>query len=198
MIIPLSIPVDITWHSVRASFYSNCCVNLTVHCTNASSPVMMVGIPLRSLSRTCCRPAVNYLHQRSTICLLMTLAPYTWHSWRWISIGAMLCAFINFITDPTSQPAGARIRSLHLQPLQRCYCEDSGSPTNLCVMRYHSLNKWFAIILVMTLSSRGRGFTSSENRTNHSCSYNVAEYKSHCSSLLVRELKYYVRPKKML
>ena len=54
------------------------------------------------------------------------------------------------------------------------------------------------IILVTTLSSRGRGFTSSENRTNHSCSYNVAEYKSHCSSLLVRELKYYERPKKIL
>ena len=49
----------------------------------------------------------------------------------------------------------------------------------------------WTIILVTTLSSRGRGFTSSENYTNHSCSYNVAEYKSHCSSLLVRELKYY-------
>ena len=53
---------------------------------------------------------------------------------------------------------------------------------------------WSVIILVATLSSRGRGFTSSENRTNHSCSYNVVEYKSNCSSLLVRELKYYVRP----
>ena len=61
-----------------------------------------------------------------------------------------------------------------------------------------SLTSCTAIILVTTLSSRGRGFPSSENRTNHSCSYNVAEYKSHCSSLLVRELKYYVRPKKIL
>ena len=34
-----------------------------------------------------------------------------WHSWWWISIGAMLCAFKNFITDRTSQSAGARIRA---------------------------------------------------------------------------------------
>ena len=30
------------------------------------------------------------------------------------------------------------------------------------------------IILFTTLNSRGRAFTSSENRTNHSCFYNVA------------------------
>ena len=28
--------------------------------------------------------------------------------------------------------------SLHLQPLQRCYCGDSGSPASICVMWYHS------------------------------------------------------------
>ena len=55
-----------------------------------------------------------------------------------------------------------------------------------------------SIILFTTLSSRGRAFTSSENRTNHSCFYNVAQYKSHCSSMLVRELKYYMRPKNIL
>ena len=26
-------------------------------------------------------------------------------------------------------------KSLHLQPLQRCYCENSGSPASACVMR---------------------------------------------------------------
>ena len=54
------------------------------------------------------------------------------------------------------------------------------------------------IILVMTLSSRGRALTQSGNLTNHSCFYNVAQFKCHCSSLLVREVKYYVRPKKIL
>ena len=52
------------------------------------------------------------------------------------------------------------------------------------------------IIVVTTLSSRGRALTSSGNCNNHSYFYNVTEYKSHCSSLLVRELKCYVRPKK--
>ena len=28
-------------------------------------------------------------------------------------------------------------KSLHLQPLQRCYCENSGSPASACVMRPH-------------------------------------------------------------
>ena len=27
--------------------------------------------------------------------------------------------------------------SLHLQPLQECYCETSGSPASTCVMRRH-------------------------------------------------------------
>ena len=54
------------------------------------------------------------------------------------------------------------------------------------------------IILFTTLSSLGRAFPSSDNRTNHSCFYNVAQYKSRCSSMLVRELKYYMRPKKIL
>ena len=70
----------------------------------------------------------------------------------WISIGAMLCAFKNFITDRTSQSGGCWNKSLHLQPLQRCYCENSGSPDSSYVMRCHysyhvhaiaSRNKWF-------------------------------------------------------
>ena len=36
------------------------------------------------------------------------------------------------------------------------------------------LEAFEAIILVTTLSSRGRALTSSENHTNHSCFYNVA------------------------
>ena len=38
-------------------------------------------------------------------------------------------------------------KSLHLQPLQRCYCENSGSSASACVMGRHysvaSRNKWF-------------------------------------------------------
>ena len=45
--------------------------------------------PTAPSSCTCCRHAVKCLHQRSTICLLMTLGP--WQSLRWISIGAILC-----------------------------------------------------------------------------------------------------------
>ena len=37
-----------------------------------------------------------------------------WHSWHWISICAMLCAFKNVITDHTSQSAGAGIRASNL------------------------------------------------------------------------------------
>ena len=37
--------------------------------------------------------------------------PYTWHSWRWISIDAMLCAFKIFITDHTSQSVRAGTRA---------------------------------------------------------------------------------------
>ena len=32
---------------------------------------------------------------------------------------------------------GSWNKSLHLQPLQRCYCEDSESPASACVMRHH-------------------------------------------------------------
>ena len=42
-------------------------------------------------------------------------------------------------------------KSLHFQPLQRCYYENSGSPDSVCVMRRHyhvhavvSRNKWFS------------------------------------------------------
>ena len=38
---------------------------------------------------------------------------------------------------------------------------------------YRNTQTFTAIILVTTLSSRGRAFTSSENHTNHSCFYNV-------------------------
>ena len=44
--------------------------------------------------------------------------PIPLQSWRWISIGAMLCAFKNFITDRTSQAAGEGIRA---SILDHCY-----------------------------------------------------------------------------
>ena len=54
----------------------------------------------------------------------------------WISIDVVLCAFKNFYHKRTSQSAGAGI-SFHFQPLQRCYCENSGSPASACVIRRH-------------------------------------------------------------
>ena len=32
---------------------------------------------------------------------------------------------------------GSWNKSLHIQPLQRCYCKNSGSPTSACVMRHN-------------------------------------------------------------
>ena len=45
-----------------------------------SSSTMMVGLPLRSSSCAYCRPAANCLHQRHTICLLMTRARISMHN----------------------------------------------------------------------------------------------------------------------
>ena len=73
--------------------------------------LLLDGLTPRSSSCTCCRPSVNCLHQRRTIFLVMTSGPYTWHRWRWISIGAMSCAFKNFIIDRTLQSEWAGIRA---------------------------------------------------------------------------------------
>ena len=40
----------------------------------------------------------------------------------------------NFITDHSRREWN---KSLQLQPLQRCYCENSGSPDSACAMRRH-------------------------------------------------------------
>ena len=36
---------------------------------------------------------------------------------------------------------GSWNKSLHVQPLQRCYCENSGSPASSCVMRRRALSR---------------------------------------------------------
>ena len=116
--------------------------------SSTCSPVMMDGLQLPSPC-TCSWPAVNCLNQRRTICLLMTLGLYTWHGWR-ISIGALLCALKN-CHRPQLTLGGSWNKSLHLQSLQRWYCENSGSPASACVMLRHysyvnavaSRNKWF-------------------------------------------------------
>ena len=68
-----------------------------------------------------------------------------------ISIDIMLCAFENFIIGRT-WVGGSWYKSLQLQPLQQCYCENSESQASTCVMRRHhsyhvhavaSRNKWF-------------------------------------------------------
>ena len=58
-----------------------------------------------------------------------------WYSLRWISIGASLCALKNFITDFTI--GGSWNKSLQLQQLQRCYCENWGNPASACDMWHH-------------------------------------------------------------
>ena len=49
----------------------------------------------------------------------------------------MLCAFKTLYHRPHFTVGGSWNKSLHLQPLQRCYCEISGSPASACVMRSH-------------------------------------------------------------
>ena len=64
------------------------------------------------------------------------VGPYIWHSWRWILMGAMLCAFKNFIRSDFTV-GRCWYKSFHLQSLQRCYCVNSGSPASACVMWRH-------------------------------------------------------------
>ena len=52
------------------------------------------------------------------------------------SIDCMLCGFKNS-HRPYFTIGGSWNKSLQLQPLQRCYCENSGSPASACVMRRH-------------------------------------------------------------
>ena len=79
--------------------------------------------------------------KRTPVSLVSTRI-WTWNSpkltpvW-WISIGAVLCSFENFITDCTSQISRSWTKSLYLQPLQWCYCENLGNPTSSCVMWRH-------------------------------------------------------------
>ena len=49
---------------------------------------------------------------------------------------AMLFAF-KFYHKPHFTVAGSWNKSLRLQHLQRCYCENSRSPASTCVMRHH-------------------------------------------------------------
>ena len=107
----------------------------TMHSRTSStrSSVMMDGLPLRS-SCSCCRTAVNCLHQRRTICLLMTLThrPGTandeFRSTLWF------CAFKNFNTDALHSRHELH-KNLYNQLLQRCYCENSGISASACVIR---------------------------------------------------------------
>ena len=64
----------------------------------------------------------------------------------------MLCAFKNFIIDCTSQSVGAEI-SLHLQPLKRCYCENSGSPSSARARKSGTLCHWSVTWLLPLLPS---------------------------------------------
>ena len=60
--------------------------------------------------------AHNFLNNRCSVTICTTRGGKSagndcWHSWRWFSIDATLCAFKNFITDRSSQSAGVGIRN---------------------------------------------------------------------------------------
>lgn len=65
------------------------------------------GRPLHPSSCTFSWPSKSWLHQRRSICLVVTLRPYTWR----ISISTVLCAFRNFISYRTSQLVGYGIKA---------------------------------------------------------------------------------------
>ena len=73
--------------------------------------------------------------------------PQTWHSWRWISIAAILCAFKNLITDRTSQLTGAGIWATIFN---RC---------NNATVRTPKVPLLYASCDVTTLSRTGSRFT---------------------------------------
>ena len=99
----------------------------------------------------------NFLNNRCSVATFCNSD--CWHSWRWISINAILCAFKNFITDLTSQSArGSWNKRLHLQMLQWCYCENSESPASACVMRRHysiTYRQWLRAINCLRGVRRG-------------------------------------------
>ena len=100
--------------------------------SSKTSSVIMDDLPLRSSSSTGCRPAVNCLHQGRTICLLMTLDPYTWHRWRWISIGTI----IYFVHSKNLSVGGSWNKSI----FKRCkyaIVRNREVLLSACVMRRH-------------------------------------------------------------
>ena len=80
-----------------------------------------------------------------------------WHSWRWISIGAMLCAFKNFITDRTSQSAGSGIRASNFNRCNDVTMRTWGSPVSACIMRRHfSITYTQSLHVIIGLQAVGR------------------------------------------
>ena len=55
----------------------------------------------------------------------------------WISIGAVLCAFKNFIIDQTSQSAGTGTRTSIFNRCNDATARTRESTTSACVMRHH-------------------------------------------------------------
>ena len=77
------------------------------------------------------------------------------HGWRWISIGAMLCAFKNFITDRTSQLAGTGVR-----PLIFNRCNDAIVRTREVLLMYASCDDITLITYTHAITSSNKWFTS--------------------------------------
>ena len=80
-------------------------------------------------------------------CLSCCVWPWTWPSWL-ISIDAVLCAFKNFITDRTSQSAGAGIRASIFNRNNDAIVRAREVPRHVTSLLYHihavaSSNKWF-------------------------------------------------------
>ena len=52
--------------------------------------------------------------------------------------GSALCSVLSISLSETAlYSRQGWNKSLHVQPLQRCYCENSGCPASACIMRRH-------------------------------------------------------------
>ena len=93
----------------------------------------------------------NVCNPRFTICddpaqklVAITMVPLQkCQCWLLALFFVLWCQILCFVQSKLYHKAhhtvvGGRLnKSLHLQPLQRYYCENSGSPTSACVMRRH-------------------------------------------------------------
>ena len=81
-------------------------LSLTLH---TKSSFTKDGCPLRASSCTLSHPSLNIRTHFLTMPPLITLSPYTWQIWWWISLGSTFLVFKKRITDRISQLAAHTI-----------------------------------------------------------------------------------------